>query len=360
MPGTVLQTNKYLEGDNSIPFCNSVGVRAGMYFPEGSTYNALFRSPYIGLGFDRLSLSDSKHDLGSPFSLYLLQGATLARFCDRLTMNYEWNLGISLNWHYFNTFNNPRNLVIGSASNIHISGKIYFNWMLSQRLDLTLGGGFSHYSNGAYQIPNAGINILHGSIGMNYHFNPANRAPMKIREHMELERPYVKKRWAHDIAMLISSRQVKVDTTGTDLASPYNDSNYRVWGMSYALMRVCNTCYAWGPSAEVTYSEGIGLRVRRDIDPTTGNYVDGYQLAPFRDRLMLSLSMKGEMQMPKFTMFAQLGYDVIHSKRDTEPRFYQIVGTKFFLSGNMFATFGIRAVNCSAAQYLYWTIGYRL
>ncbi len=63
---------------------------------------------------------------------------------------------------------NNRNIVIGS----HINTKIVFRaekeFSLSANNHLNLGIGVCHFSNGAYQTPNLGINFLLFNLGYSY------------------------------------------------------------------------------------------------------------------------------------------------------------------------------------------------
>ena len=297
------------------------------------------------------------HDLGRPFSIYLLQGASLYRFSDRLRLNYEWNLGMSFDWRAYDAFDNPDNMVIGATTSVHIAGNVYLKWLITPHLDLDVGVAVTHFSNGDSSLPNAGINAMSGTFGLTYNFNVDRRVP---RDYEDASLVDFKTRTVQDIGFLLSSRQVQLDTTGTGLSTPFYLRNFRVAGANYSFMWVENVRYAWGPSVEFTYDESSGVRGWAERNPFTGKMMDRVVLDKFGNRLLLSTSLKGEMMMPLYSIFAQLGYDVVRSKDYRDPRFYQIIGVRIVLGEHPFFTFGIRATGFSSAQYLYWSFGYRI
>lgn len=68
----------------------------------------------------------------------------------------------------FNRKTNPDNNVIGSKINAIIQLKIGADIRLTDRLNLVVGGAFTHYSNSKSQNPNLGINIGSAFLGLNY------------------------------------------------------------------------------------------------------------------------------------------------------------------------------------------------
>ena len=72
---------------------------------------------------------------------------------------------------------------------------------------------------------------------------------------------------------------------------------------------------------------------------------------------MLGISLKGEIVLPYFSVYANMGYDVIHRDKN-QPQFYQMMGVKIEPTGTYFATMGIRAAYFSKAQFITWGVGY--
>ncbi|NDW11859.1 hypothetical protein D0T50_03020 [Bacteroides sp. 214] len=354
--GAVFPTNEFVSGEHEIPHYASYSIKYGFSAQGDDWKDYAYGMPYLGIGLYVANFYRRHDDLGVPVSLYFFQGAKLWQSKKRpgITLNYEWNLGASFNWKHYDPFDNPNNIALGSTVNIHVAGNLYFKWKLSNKLDLHAGAGFTHFSNGANSLPNKGLNILSGFVELAYHFNRKELLPDLSGL---LTPPPFEKKIEHDLMFLVTSREAKVDTTGTGLPDIYTKRKFKVLGLSYSHMFRNNYRYKWGPSIEATYDESAGISAWRQIHPESGKYYDRVHLGRFSERFSVGISMKGEIMMPAYSMFAHLGYDIIHGS-DYDKRFYQILGIKLYLKDNLFGTFGIRANNFGRAQYLYWNLGY--
>ncbi|MCC8147216.1 MAG: acyloxyacyl hydrolase [Bacteroidales bacterium] len=351
--GVVFPTNDFVAGEYKIPHYSSYSIKYGFSARGDDWEDYAYGMPYMGLSLYFANFYREK-DLGRPFSLYLFQGAQLYTLKPKLTLHYEWNLGSSFNWKYYDPFDNPRNVAVGSSVNIHVGANLYLKWKLYKSFDLHLGAGVTHFSNGASTLPNKGLNMASMFVELVYNFNTNEETP---RLKGKITPPSYKKHKVHDLMFLISSRHAKVDTLGTGLASEFTQRKFKVLGVSYSYMFSNSYRYKWGLGVDGIYDESSGMTSWRERHPESGQTFDRVKLGDFPDRFSLGLSVKGEMMMPAYSVFANLGYDIIHgNKRDK--RFYQILGVKVYLRNNLFATFGIRATNFGKAQFLYWNLGY--
>jgi len=356
--GTVMQSNSFVNGPRQIPFYRSTALKAGVAVREGSPLDRIYGHPYFGLGFYHAEFFRDA-DLGSPWSVYLLQGATPWRIAPWLGAGYELNLGLSWGWVPYNIKVKPQNIAIGSHVDVLFSVNAYLRWLLSRRLSMLTGASFTHFSNGDTHLPNNGINAISGFATLNYAFD-AGRALLHDDSPKFTEPPA--RRFVHDLTISTSVRGVKLDTLGTGLSLRYYNNRLQVWNVSYSLLRVAGWRYLWGPSVEMTYDESAGARGWTEPDPVTGAPVDRFALAPLADRLTLGLSLKGEMEMPYYSAFVQVGYDVARSRvnHPEEPaRLYQILGLRFFPYKGLFCTFAIRATRFQSAQYFLLGAGWR-
>lgn len=351
--GAVFATNDFVAGEKRIPHYTSFSLKYGLTSRGDNWKDHAYGLPYVGIGVYMANFYRD-HDLGTPFSIYFFQGAQLKRFKRNLSLNYEWNLGSSFNWKHYDPFDNPDNIALGTSVNIHVSGNLYLKWRLNKKMDLHAGAGFTHFSNGASTLPNKGLNMLSGFLELSYHFNREDELPSLDKN---ITPPKFEKRIEHDLLFLITSRSARVDTLHTGLASEYTDRKFKVLGISYAYMFRNSYRYKWGPSIEATYDESAGIKSWRETHPESGKTFDRVRLGKPRERLSLGVSLKGEVSMPVYSIFAHMGYSVIHGNKK-DKKLYQILGVKIFLKDNLFGTFGIRATNFGKAQYLYWNLGY--
>ncbi len=351
--GFVFPTNDFVAGEHRIPHYTSVSLKYGITSTGDDWKDYAYGMPYGGIGIYMANFYRD-HDLGTPFSVYFFQGAQLKKIERNLSINYEWNLGGSFNWKYYDPFDNPNNIALGSSVNIHAAANLYLKWRLSKKLDIHGGASFTHFSNGAYTLPNKGLNMLSGFVELAYYFNREND---DYRMNGKMSPPPFEKRIAHDFSILLSSRNARIDTVGTGLPDEYTNRKFKVIGMSYSHLFQNSYKYKWGPSIEMVYDESAGIRAWRQEHPESGKTYDRIRLGKVKERFSVGLSLKGEISMPVYSIFAHMGYDIIHGNKQ-DKRLYQILGVKVYLKENLFGTFGIRATNFGKAQYLYWNLGY--
>ncbi len=339
------------DGKYSTPHLSALHLKYGIKAKGDKWQDYLYEMPYKGIGVYMPYFSSVRRELGNPFSVFLFQGATIKEFSPYLSLHYEINLGVSFNWKHFNAINNPEFIVFGSSTNVHLGGNGYFKWRLSNRFDLHAGLSITHFSNGALRTPNNGLNTLTAFVELAYNINET-----KTKRNI-YQLPVFKKNRVHDLSLLFTTRTLKVDIDDSGLRSKYPKERFKVAGLSYAYMFHSTHRFKWGPSIEAVYDESVNTSFKGRINEETGQYREYYKLGKVGDRFSIGLSLKGEISMPGYSIFANLGYDIYHKdKRDK--RFYQIYGLKVYLIDNMFATFGVRSTEGTHSQYLYLNVGY--
>ena len=173
-PQYVFPTNPFLQGENErwkpIQTSFAAHLKYSFKFRPNTCADRIYGGAYQGIGVSLTTFGDKKQ-LGDPFSFYVFQGARIARFSPRASLNYEWNFGLSAGWKPYDNYYNSYNGAVGSRMNAYINAGVYINWAFSRYFDLIVGGDFTHFSNGNTKFPNAGINTAGAKIGLVYNFN---------------------------------------------------------------------------------------------------------------------------------------------------------------------------------------------
>jgi hypothetical protein len=355
MGSPVLPTNDYIRQGACIPWHSAVSLKFGAYSAGDSWEDFAYGMPYGGIGIYTAKFFDRK-GLGAPVSLFLFHGGDWKRFGSNWSLMYEFNLGMSFNWKPYDVFDNPDNIAIGAALNVHVGANVYIKRKLNNRWNLHMGLGTAHFSNGAQRLPNKGINLLYPFAELTCNFNPE---AVDYSRRAVFTPPPLEKRIDHDLLFTVTSRQIRVDTTGTGLPQDVFNRNFSVFGLSYATMFVNSHTYKWGPGIEMVYDESSAVKVWRQIHPQDGHYYDRVKPGPVHKRFSAGISLRGEMTFRRFSFFANMGYNLLHGNT-YDYRVYQIIGAKVYLNNHLFGVFGIRAGKFSKAQYLYWSIGYTI
>lgn len=338
--------------DDEIRNYSSLGIQYQWGLKKDDWRHAAYRNPYFGVGFHVGNFNDER--LGNPFSLYFLYGSEFFRFTKWLSWNGELNLGYSSNWNHYDRFTNQDNVAIGGSNNIHVCLATYLRFLLSDHWDLRLGANFTHYSNGALKMPNRGMNMLDPFLSLGYRINEDRDTPRP--SFKSTRRPY---RLDHDFILTTSCRQVYFNMENTNLKTQYVDYLFHVYAFSYAPMFTRSYKYKFGPSLDFKYDESIGARADYVYNEYDEHYYNRVWLGEKKDRFSMGISLKGEVTMPYFAIFANVGYEFWH-KDERIPRVYEQIGVKIQPYGNFFGMMGVRAVYFTKAQYITWSVGYTL
>ncbi len=351
--GSVLPTCGFFSGEMAIPLYSSESLKYIFTSPGDRWQQIAYGLPYYGIGVARTQFGRSE-TLGDPISLYLLQGATISQLSQRLAINYEVNLGMASGWVPYDPFTNRDNIAIGSSMNVHVAANIYLKWYLSRQIDLHLGATIFHASNGSSRQPNLGLNSTAIYLEMAYNFN---REQIEQRYDASLEVPHFIRHLEHDFQVIMSSKNSKIVTEEDAIPNGLNDRHFNIYGINHYSMHATSYKYKYGFGTEFLYDESSNAKMYRKFNDYDQLWYEVTDLAPMRERLSVGLTLRGEIVMPLYSIFADVGYSIIQPNKEAE-RFYQSIGVKVPLQQNIYGTFGIRAMNFSQAQFLYWSLGY--
>jgi len=145
IPGRIIHTNDFLRGFNPEVRTMNHSFLAKLKYafapPENSEQALIYKGVYQGVG---LAIHDFNPQLGNPVSAYIFQGATIKTLASRLSLNYEWDFGLTYGWKAHDWETNPENRVIGSKMTAYIDVDIYLRWMLSKNWDVNIGASLTH------------------------------------------------------------------------------------------------------------------------------------------------------------------------------------------------------------------------
>ena len=137
---------------------------------------------YPRSGFAFTYVNFNKDILGSAYSLvYFLEPNY--RIGNRLKMNLRAAAGLSYMTNPYNQESNPENQSYSGYVNCFLQLGLGFSYPLSNHVAIYAMGNFFHNSNGGLEQPNAGLNYINASIGLQY-FTHSTKFPVykKIRD----------------------------------------------------------------------------------------------------------------------------------------------------------------------------------
>ena len=115
-PGGILHTNEFLVGNNpeerTMNHATTYKLKYAFMEDPNSPIAQIYKGAYQGIG---LAYHEFNPQLSNPVSVYLFQGARIFGG-KRVSLNYEWNLGLTFGWNPYDSNTNPSNHVkIGRA-----------------------------------------------------------------------------------------------------------------------------------------------------------------------------------------------------------------------------------------------------
>lgn len=345
--GGILHTNSYLNGENSeyrvMNHASALRLKYAFAAPQGSPQARIYPGAYQGVG---VAFHRFNPQLGNPTSVFIFQGAQLARLARRLSLNYEWNLGLTFGWHPYDELSNPENKIIGSATTAYLDADLYLRYSPAPWLDINAGVSVSHYSNGNTSYPNLGLNTLAARLsaafymGRNNTEGPSGPLP-KFRRHM-----------SYDLVVFGAWRRrgVAVNSTEPPYALP---DTYGVVGFNFNPLYNINHWFNAGLSLDAVYDRSANIYFEGGV-PSTENI----RHPKASHQMAAGLSARIEFVMPYFTINMGVGHNIIGARGDLS-NFYQMLALKIKVFRGSFIHIGYCLDDFSRPNYLMLGAGYR-
>lgn len=317
-------------------------------FPKGSLGSRVFSDTYQGIGISYFDFGN-RLELGNPMAAYMFQRSRIAQLTSRMSLDYEWNFGLSAGWQPYHPETNPNNIIIGSKVNAYLNVGVHVKWRPAHHWAFLGGIDAMHFSNGNTEFPNAGLNTLGMKVGVLYDISPPESDGLtQIRPAVSAEFP---RHISYDLVVFGSWKRTGVDFSGTQVASPYK---YPVLGAYFAPMYNFGYRFRAGASLDAIYDGSANVY--------TADYIIGTDqvfFTPERNRqVALGTSIRGEYVMPIFTISLGLGTNVLHQGGDLSGT-YQAVALKVRTTRSLFLHIGYNLKDFQEPNYLMLGLGYR-
>lgn len=145
----------------------STGLEASLTFRTYGRrdWEAWRNYPILGLSAHWFDLGSEQ--LGHSFGFYPFVDVPLLRR-DKWQLFFQVGSGLAWLTRRNDRIRNPLQNAIGSNLNNVSAFRIHADWHLDPQWLLTGGFSFTHYSNGQARIPNFGINVVGGMLGVQY------------------------------------------------------------------------------------------------------------------------------------------------------------------------------------------------
>lgn len=355
LPGTILHTSSFLKGYNPEVRTMNHAFTARLKYafqPRPNTDEALiYKGVYQGAG---IAWHHFNPQLSNPLSVYIFQGATLATLTPRLSLNYEWNFGLTFGWKAYDKETNPDNHVIGSKVTAYMDADLYLRWMLSPQLDLNLGVTATHFSNGNTALPNAGLNTVSAKLSLAYYIN---RTPPTDNSR---QLPSFLRHWSTDVVVFGAWKRKSVEAADGTGLKPLPEK-FPVAGIMVNPMYNLNHWLNVGASLDMYFDRAANIEVtqlsERHRQEQGRDFTIDYPAAT--RQITAGLSARTELVMPYFAINFGIGHNFINASSPDFNGFYETLALKIKLSRRLFAHIGYSLYDFYYPNNLMIGIGYR-
>lgn len=352
-PQYVFPTNPFLQGENErwkpIQSSFAAHLKYSFKFRPNTCADRIYGGAYQGFGLAVTTFGDRKQ-LGDPVTFYVFQGARIARFNPRLSLNYEWNFGLSAGWKPYDNDYNSYNGAVGSRVNAYLNAGIYLNWSLSRYFDFIIGGDFTHFSNGNTKFPNAGLNAVGLRAGLTYNFGrkSSEMAPRTVC-------PAFPRHFSYDLTFFGSWRRKGIEVGDKQYAAP---DAYTVLGFNFASMYNFGYKFRAGVSLDGVYDGSANVAIADQIVEMGGSADLAVEKPGVDRQLALGVSARAEFVMPYFNIGVGLGTNFLHKGGDLKA-FYQMLTLKVAVTRSSYVHIGYSLRDFHMPNFLMLGVGYR-
>lgn len=307
------------------------GFEINYMFPtHGETdWHQQYNFPMLGFIYQFYFLGNKK-ELGNGHSLCPMIYFPLLH---RSNLRLLARLGVGVGYvdKPFRLKDNYKNLAIGSNINAAVTTGIQFRMNVQHKTQFNIGIDLSHYSNGASEVPNQGLNLATFNFGITQYFG--NASPLVRRTIAPYDRKF------HSMAYL--------DFGVKDLYPP--------GGRKYAVMGISSDIYKHVCKKSII---GAGADLFLDQSLKTDLASDSIFLNTWAAAPRFGLHGMYGLVVGRCMGLFETGY-YLYNKDTIYGNIYSQLSLRYFFKERLFANFSLKS-HFARADYFLFGIGYRL
>ena len=220
---------------------------------------------------------------------------------------------------------------------------------MSRHVDLNLGMGVAHYSNGNTQYPNLGLNTAFLNLGASYYIG--RKANHLLHRH-EVAPPV-----SHDISYDLIVYGAWRQRGGYENGYPFLlNGKTAVVGFNFNPMYRLNHWLKLGASLDGTYDRTANIYY--DVDYIDPDYNDQYRRPSTAKQMTLGMSARAEFTMPYFAINFGIGKNFLN----TEGEFggmYEVLALKINITRRSLLHIGYSLNDFHTPKHLMLGVGWR-
>ena len=218
-----------------------------------------FNFPYMGASFLFYDFGNSE-EIGYGYVLLANLGFPLIKGNENFELIMHAGVGPGIISRPFDQQENHKNIAVGSQYNSCVNMLLESRFKLGSRMSVNAGIGMTHFSNGAFRMPNLGLNLPYASLGVNYKLNEVEK-PERIKERSSTKRFRLNTVFSYsmkDIYPPDPDEFFPVFNLSTTVDYKYNNKFFVIGGIDI-FQNTANIRIAENRGKEITFAENFQL-----------------------------------------------------------------------------------------------------
>lgn len=269
--------------------------------------------------------------LGYAISLFTYQNFTVFQTKSNWCLDFKLGTGLAYLTKKYDKFSNPKNNAIGSHLNAKVAFKLELNKFF-KKTHFGIGFELTHFSNGAIQMPNLGLNGLSTYINFGYNFN--KRAYNSFKNKTLKTQFNSKHYWLSE----------GIISVGEVFPIPLDAKKYPIFAGRFSFVKPINRSWNYEIAIDGVYNIS---NLHKYYDSTF----------TVKDIPQLGFYAGMSFNYYKSQIAFGMGYYVI-DKINPLGRIYNRIGYRYYINSNWFTLFNVRA-NFGKADFFEFGFGYK-
>lgn len=287
-----------------------------------SYWDQLYRYPDWGVGYSFTDLGNP-NELGQANAIYYYLRIPVIKK-SKFSLNYKISGGMA--------YLNQGSIAIGSHLNLYFDFSLDTKFKLGKRLDLINSFGATHYSNGAIDMPNLGVNLFSYRLGLQYKLNNTHREKISVEIPEQENKHYIS----------------IVGGAGVKEKRPMGGEKLTVASGSVDYLKPVGLKHKFGGGLDIFYDESL----YEIMDSVFNKDVSDNEIMRY------GVHISGEARYKKLVVALHIG-TYLKAKYTEDGKIYQRVAIRYLFTEKFFANISLKTSK-GIADFVEWGLGYQI
>ncbi len=310
-------------------YIQSFEVNIGKDSDGEKLWQQLHKYPTLGFGYYYTDLQ-YVDVLGKAHAVYGFINQRLNK-SRRFSIKVNSAIGLGYLTKHFDNENNVENIAISTHFNIYAHLGFEAHVSIHKQINGSLGVGFSHFSNGAFKMPNKGINLISANVGLKYNF---------YKDSVKFRRTKItdyKPTTHYTMTFAVGRKEFDLPEQG----------RFTISSLSFSIVR------------KISYIREIGIGLDLFFDPSKRLYFENNENfdSSNKDYLSAGLHFSYNIIYGKTTFIIQQGIYLLQKPLPFES-IYGRFGFRYDVCKHAFFNLTLRTY-LAQANFVEWGVGYK-